>query len=231
MNQIRKNDQRARLTIIVFWIFLGTSTLFAISSFLQYQLLQNIGNYSQEQLEMNDLRHGGIAILHLIVFITLAVVFIQWFRRAYFNLHQTEEFSLKYTEGWAAGAWFVPFLNLVRPYEIMAEIWEKTQVVDSDTEGWDNSSKEKEGKQLVGWWWALFLLQNIANNIASRIGGDMNSIEGLMASTQAEMFVFFLEVPAILVAINVVKKVSKFEEAFYEKYAEKDITESLVDEF
>lgn len=230
MNKIRKNDQRARITTTVFWIFFGTSTLFVISSFLQYLLLLNIENYTQEQLEMNDFRHGGIAVLHLIVLITLAIVFIQWFRRAYYNLHQTDEFSLKYTEGWAAGAWFVPFINLVRPYEIMSEIWNKIQVVEEGEEGWDTKS-QREGKQLVGWWWGLFILQNIGNNIASRIGGELDTIDSLMLGTQAEIFVYFLEMPAILVAIMVVRKVSKFEEAFYEKYSEVDITDSLVEEF
>lgn len=227
MNTLKKNDQRARLTLVVFWIYLGTATLYAISAFLQYQLLLNIEDYSQEQLEMNDLRHGGIAVLHLIALITLIVVFIQWFRRAYNNLHKTGEFSLKFTEGWAAGAWFVPFINLVRPYEIMAEIWEKTQVVEED----ENFTRPvKESSQLVGWWWALFIIQNIGNNIASRVG-DLETIEGLLAGTQGEMFVYFVELPAILVAIMLVRKVSKFEEAFYEKYAERDITEALIEEF
>ncbi len=49
-----------------------------------------------------------------------------WFRRAYFNLHQKVSY-LSHSEGWAAGSWFVPIVNLYRPYQIMKEIYVETK--------------------------------------------------------------------------------------------------------
>lgn len=64
-----------------------------------------------------------------ILLIVLCVTCIMWFRRAYHNPYKIGISYLSYSEGWAAGAWFVPFMNLVRPFTIMKEIWNKTQEV------------------------------------------------------------------------------------------------------
>jgi hypothetical protein len=45
------------------------------------------------------------------------------FRRAYRNLPALGAESPRFSSGWAVGAWFVPFLNLVRPKQIMDDIW------------------------------------------------------------------------------------------------------------
>jgi len=78
-----------------------------------------------EAAESNDLRQLVIAIISMVVALISAVTFIMWFRRAYFNLHSRVS-KLSFTEGWAAGAWFVPIVNLGRPLNIMQELYNKT---------------------------------------------------------------------------------------------------------
>ena len=48
-------------------------------------------------------------------------IFIWWFQRTYGNLSVLGASDLRYTHGWSMGAWFVPFLNLVRPVQIANE--------------------------------------------------------------------------------------------------------------
>lgn len=70
----------------------------------------------------NDRLVNGLSIGWLVAFVVAAVVFIWWFRRAYGNLPALGA-PQKYRAGWAIGAWFVPILNLFRPWKMTEEIW------------------------------------------------------------------------------------------------------------
>ena len=76
-----------------------------------------------EEVTAHDDRVAMIGLLALAVFVGSAVVWLIWFKRLYVNLPALGTKHRKHTAGWAVGAWFVPFLNLVRPYEIAQEIW------------------------------------------------------------------------------------------------------------
>ena len=81
---------------------------------MQYDLLQTVANggfISDEAVEANDTRESFLGIIYLIAYIISGITFIMWFRRAYFNLHQKVSW-LNHSEGWAAGCWFVPIVNL-----------------------------------------------------------------------------------------------------------------------
>ena len=100
----------------------------------------------------------------VILLVISYVVLIMWMRRAYYNLHQRPDIHPEYSDGWAAGAWFVPFLNFVRPFTIMREVWQDTQRA-----AW---GRIIEPPTLVGWWWATFVLKMIIGRITSRIGSN-----------------------------------------------------------
>lgn len=84
-----------------------------------------------------------------------------WLRRAYFNIQTAYPNRTEFTDGWTIGAWFVPFLNLVRPYEIVKEVWQKTF-------GLLHGDKKDETAK-IGWWWATFLIANFFNSIINYV--------------------------------------------------------------
>jgi hypothetical protein len=206
MTLLSDNTQRAKNSLIAFYILAFCQALLMLSSFLQYLVLKKVenGNYTQEELEQNDLRHQIIAFTNIAVFIVCIVLFIMWFRRAYFNLHQTNKVSTEFTEGWAAGAWFVPFLNLVRPYYIMKEIWNKTQYAT-------NNLLTHKPSTIIGWWWALWLIFNLGNNILSKIFKGSN-LQDLMNDTLSTIFMGVVEMAALILLIIIIKQVSVFEQ-------------------
>ena len=224
MNPLKNNAQRARGVNIIFIIMLGFTLLTIASDFMQLNLLNSLksGVNDMEAANANDMRVSVIAIGNLIVIICSIVFFILWFRRAYNNLHLTQQVNLLYTEGWAAGAWFVPFLNLVRPYQIMNEIWNKTQEATKNLLSFKGSS-------LVGWWWAIYLISNIATNISYRLFNDDSSYDGLISSTNAQIISNFIEIPSIIITILMVKKTAAMEAKFYESYeVQEDGKEDLI---
>jgi hypothetical protein len=161
---LKPNHKRSKIAITLIWICLIVNLISLFSSYLQYQLLTQlskgveIANY---KLEQNDSREQLVGIVTLIVSIISAVTFIQWFRRAYFNLHSLVP-NLTYTEGWAAGSWFVPVIGFFRPYQIMVELYNKTVARLVERKLFDNQSFDLS---FVKVWWALWIIVSIIGRV------------------------------------------------------------------
>ena len=82
-----------------------------------------------EKANSNDHRQVLIGSLYMGGVILAVVGFLFWIHRASWNiplfrlLHsQVPRFSV----GWEVGPWFVPFMSLFRPYQVMQEIWRRS---------------------------------------------------------------------------------------------------------
>lgn len=215
---IQENSTRARQILLVFKIMIVLNILNIFSLFWQYTLLQGVlkdpGNIDLPTLELNDTVQRSIAIASIIVFIFAIIYFIRWFRRAYNNLHAVPSVNPLFSEGWAAGAWFVPFLNLVRPYQIMKEIWEKTQQAVTYRLGNEKPST------LVGVWWAGYLVMNIYNNIASRLYLQAEGVDELLTATTLGIIGEFIATPVVVLAMIMIRRTNEFEQALYQEAQE-----------
>lgn len=212
---IRDNSQRAKNTILVFWVFFGLTIVAIASSFLEHNLLLRAadGNMTTDEANSNDLRQQIVGISELLVHVIVIVYFIMWFRRAYFNLHSMG-FYLRYTEGWAAGAWFVPFMNLHAPFKIMKEIWDNTQL--RAQQGSDNV--EIKPSTILGVWWFLWIVTNIAGNVYTRLAlrGE-NSISELISLNTTSIVLDVIDLANVFVIITIIQKVNGFEEQLKQK--------------
>lgn len=206
---LRDNTARAKQIVSIFWIMLGIIIISIVAQAWRYSLLDgaspDIGNIDMEMINMSDLLIVVITLAYWAILILAIVFFIMWFRRAYYNLHQLSWHNARYTEGWAAGSWFVPIINLWWPYQIMVDIWRGTQ----------NALRERLGEpqslSIIGWWWAFYLIQRFAGNYASIMGSRANDIESLLTATQVKIFSDLVTIPAILLAIRIVQRTNYFE--------------------
>ncbi len=211
MESLRPNAQRAKTAITLIWIVLGIEIFALVSSLLQYFLLQDAANgelITEEAASANDIREMSIGIIYIIAFITSAVTFISWFRRAYFNLHLKVS-GLSHSEGWAAGSWFVPIISLFRPYQIMKELYVQTKglIIKNGLALYGNFSTQN-----LGWWWALWIINNFIGQFEFRYSRNAESIDQLTIVTIASMISNIIGVPLALLTIKVIKDYSKMEE-------------------
>jgi hypothetical protein len=175
----------------------------------QYYLLidvqANPGNIDMEILKISDNLRQIITIINILIILLAVVFFIMWFRRAYYNLHTLAWHNARYTEGWAAGSWFVPVVNLWWPYQIMVDIWKGTQ----------NAIRERFGEpqptSLIGWWWALRLIDIFFGNITARFSASANDIDELLTATRLEFISDIITIPTIILTIALVQRTSNFE--------------------
>ena len=208
MSNLRSNEQRAKNAILLIWIVFALEIISLISSYFQYDLLSivaNGGEISTEAAEANDTREQIIGVISIVLYLISIVTFIQWFRRAYFNLHQKIS-DLSYSEGWAAGAWFVPIINLFRPYQIMNELYEKTRRLFLVRGVNTNLSTN-----FLGIWWALRIINLIAGQFIYRYSMKAEFVDEVITATIASMILNVVGIVLALITVKVIRDYAKEE--------------------
>ncbi len=124
------------------------------------------------------------------VYLVTIPLFITWLAVAYRN-DRVDPTHLTHGRGWAVGAWFVPFLNLVRPYRIVADLRQgvRSGLGDDRPDPYPRS---------VGWWWASWILANVTATVSQSAYRRMDAADGDLAFLEAWRVTGWTEVVASL---------------------------------
>lgn len=120
--------------------------------------LLNYGDYQSAVAGAAATRDARAALrIFDIAEIVCAICFILWFRVAYGKLQRAGG-QLRFSKGWAIGAWFVPFMSLVRPKKIANDLWLAGDSLASRPLGRSQPNRSpRPVSPAVHWWWALYL--------------------------------------------------------------------------
>lgn len=196
----RRTSARGSLLAFLVILLLGISALLiavtVVCHYSQYELLGRI--HRQQPFQ----RHEAVVVERNLMFVGLSQIgtflvtvpfFLIWVYLVHRNLRDMGAKRLEFTSGWAVGWFFVPFMNLVRPVQVMKEIWNASSPRYSDSDG------------AVTLWWTTYILSGLASRAsqqwAKAVGGQAGE---LMKVTILEMVsdgLFFL---AALFAIRLV---------------------------
>ena len=110
-----------------------------------------------------DSRTGPVAIAYLVALFVCYILVGGWIYRANANAHVFSS-EMTITPGWAIGWFFVPFGNLIMPYEGVKETWEQSH-------RHAGLYRDAEDYWLLRWWWGLWLASNILTYIISLFRG------------------------------------------------------------
>jgi hypothetical protein len=147
-------------------------------------------------------------LVRFLVFLAAAIAFLAWFSRAYRNLARLDVAGLRYTPGWAVGAWFVPILNLFRPKQVANDIWRATDPRQHNA-GWHG----RDVSPWLQWWWAFWVAGGVFGNQAAFAQLEAKTVsEQLRASSFAIVADVLFAVSAAL-AIAVVSVLTIRQEA------------------
>jgi Na+/proline symporter len=229
MDQLKPNGQRAKNAMVILWIVLGMEIITFISNYFQYDLLhraKNLAPITSLEVAANDFRVKIVTVVYLIVYIICVVMFIQWFRRAYYNLHVKVP-NLLFKDGWAAGSWFVPIMHLYRPYQIMRELHEETiDLCDKKKVSSNGLSTD-----LLGWWWFSWMVSSVLGRIVGQISNGAESISQLENSTVAGMIHSVFNIPLTLLILKIIYDYSKVEPILFDLKEEEEVkVETLIAE-
>lgn len=145
-----------------------------------------------------------------------AGVFIAWFYRAYKNLRRLGVQTMRYGNGWAIGAWFIPFFNMVRPKQIANDVWRGSEPGVDVGYQWH----QVEVPSLVHWWWALYLIQGAVVYIGQRtaasgydkltsFGSFSSGLSEIKTGTVIDILGEIVAIAAVVVAIKVVAEITE----------------------
>jgi hypothetical protein len=106
----------------------------------------------------NDPIQRNLEAVQLLVGLFVLIAFLKWKFRAYKNIEGFGAEDLRYSPTWAVVYYFIPFVSLVRPVQVMSEIWRASE----NPQDW----RQRKGSSIIIVWWALFLASGFAFEIS-----------------------------------------------------------------
>ena len=179
----------------------------------QVALLQGVqrGEMASEAIVVaTDGRQRLIELLQLAAYLPSVLLFLVWIDRVYSNLRAFSPRPLSFGQRWAVGAWFVPLVNVVRPFQIVREAW------------WISASPAAAALALPGFrpvaptwlyaWWAMFLGVGLTSRLAAMNAQRATSVTDLITASQMWLVHEVVTGVAALLAIRVVTRISTDQE-------------------
>ncbi len=110
---------------------------------------------------------GLAAMLEIFLRILAIIFFLIWEYRSFNNLSALKARNLEFSPGWAVGWWFIPFANLVKPFQVVRELWNESDPDFDEETGFLHTSAGTP--EIIGFWWATFLLSGFIGRIADKM--------------------------------------------------------------
>jgi Domain of unknown function (DUF4328) len=159
----------------------------------------------------HDARHKAIGLLKLAALFGTAIVWLTWLHRAYGNLGLVGSKRSRFPQGWAVGYWLIPFVNLVRPYQTMKDLWLRSESLN-DRDGYDNLP----APAFLAAWWGVYWTWAAVERVCGFLAPDTRSVGDLTNVTDLEMLVNVVGMVAALLAIKVVRGIDRHQQRFHD---------------
>ena len=203
----------ARLVITLLLANAIASLLAILSGFFEMSKLSRMvaGEVvPEEEMMWSDLLVGAVGLLQVAIFLSTVIFFLMWLYRAYGNLRALGASHLESSPGWAVGWFFIPILNLFKPYGIVKEIWRKSdpQIASSQ----EVTASPANPPLFFLAWWITWVISNILDNITFRLALRAETPEQMLQLAQVELFANVFNIPAAVLAALVVKNINRRQE-------------------
>jgi hypothetical protein len=166
-----------------------------IAEFLQVQ----VGQISPDQVASNDPVQGFIGLLQSGLGILTGIIFLKWIYRSYKNIQGFGAQGLRFSPGWAVGYYFIPILSLIRPVQVMNEIWRASD----DPRDWP----KRPGSWLIASWWTLFLVYTGITQISLELAIQASTNDQWTLAAVLAILGDFFSIPLSLAALRLVTEI------------------------
>lgn len=174
---------------------------------------------AQIDLGKGDTLHIGLGLIGLVGLLEIPlrlltiIFFLLWEHRAFSNLSALKARNLDFSPGWAVGWWFIPFLNLFKPFQVMRELWNESDP-DFDAEtGFLNSASG--APPVMSFWWAFFIIAGLFGNVANNVADAEGDAADYFPS--AFLVASLFQIAAAVSAVYIVKNITRRQEERFQK--------------
>jgi hypothetical protein len=107
---------------------------------------------------------------------------------------------MQFTPGWSIGWYFVPIMSLWKPFQAMREIWQASAAPGN----W----RAVQAPPLLGWWWTLYLGNQILSQIAYHLSDNVDNMNSAMAASLVMTASSITGLPLDIVGMLLVGKIA-----------------------
>jgi hypothetical protein len=175
------------------------------SGVMELNLLRNFSNGTIEGdidalANANDTRQQAIGIAQFVLFVVTGIVFLTWIFRANRNARALGAQGMRFTPGWSVGWYFVPIMSLWKPFQAMREIWQASVQPGN----W----QAVPTPPLIGWWWALYLINLFLGQIAFRMASAADGLDSAMRASAVTLASDISSIVLEVIAFFLVAKIA-----------------------
>lgn len=192
----RSAAARARWLV---WLLVANVIVMVVSVGISLWGKSAIGAYEAGEgtvadLEQFDSVFALSGIVGLLVWVPTVIAWLAWSSRTVDNEDALGIGPSKFTPRWAMGWWFVPFANLVMPYRVHRDIYERYHGVAA-------------GARFVLLWWIVYLADTFVGNIVGRVWLAAETFDELQAGLTLYVFSDLLTAVSGILAIMLVRRI------------------------
>jgi len=157
----------------------------------------------------NDARRPAIATLRPAALLITGIVWLVWLRRAYRNLALVGSKRSRFTTRQAVGYWFIPFVNLVGGYQVMRDLWLRSESMN-DRDGYD----DLPAPAFLSTWWGMSWTWGVLEPVVAATARGARTPLELINATDVGMLVNAAGVVAAVLAIKLVREIDRRQQCF-----------------
>jgi hypothetical protein len=163
---------------------------------------QSVGDFSTA-----DIVQIVVAINLMGINIISIVFMLRWVHRAYKNLPSLGAGNLDSSPGWVVANFFIPILCLYKPYRAMKEI-DRHSVA---------TGHELDRSNLIGLWWAAWIISCILNQISFRANMKADTLSGTEAATFVSIIADSFDIIPILLFIPIMRRLRRNQQIKFDR--------------
>ena len=189
---------------------------------LLYKIMEETTTVSRAQQQAGEARQTVMRIVQLAAFTVAAIAFLIWLHRAYKNLKPLGA-EPRYSPAWVVGAFIVPIVNLILPFQIVQEMWRASDpdaIAVSGAKSLNIITEDSSKSLLVVVWWGLWLLTIINLVIAYRWHMSWQILNEEIIASWLIITLSLLLIIDSIVTIVLVKKITDRQDEKNQRLAE-----------
>jgi hypothetical protein len=207
----------AEVVVKALWVYAALMVLSILGSGVEVSALRTVD--PGQRLTLTDpIPNAGPLVeaaglvggLQFLGFIVAAILVLRWIYRVNKNARLLAP-DKPMSPGWAVGWFFVPIMNLWKPFQGMNQSWR----IATNPSAW----KTVPTPPVLRWWWGLWLLGNFLGNISFRIASGGKTAGAIMGSDVVDIFGGGALFGTTLVLIRIVRELTARQAATLAKQA------------
>lgn len=169
---------RAAGIALIVWIasavLYGGSAIYSIAAINAYQVGETAAWVDLDTVDLVAAVTGGI---YALAFLVCVIVVGRWIYRVNKNAWQISD-GMTVSPGWGVGSYFIPILNLFRPFRGMCETWQASHAPG------DPESVPVPG--IMRLWWAGWLITGALGQASFRLGMRAETLDDFLTIAQID---------------------------------------------